>query len=227
MRIFFITSFLILLASSCGEGTTGHDGAEAPVRSEEGDSNKETKTTEQAKEINRKRYSDVEKDLEECIDEWLEENDLKWKNLESLFLGYFSSIGVTQKNTPKYKQYDNVIKYLTKPRGTLPKFKNRKEVVEIIEKIGLTEEEASKNEHLNCWIKMYNEEENRFNSSSAAFQVAKPLAKKIDYEPFMRFDSYSMMFHFDKEEFKKPLYQKSIVLVYIFDMGFHLDEALN
>ncbi len=118
------------------------------------------------------------------------------------------------------------MKFWERPTKQFPIFKNKKKVVEIKEKLGLTKQDILRKKQLDCFTNKYVENRSVVDTTSSyyAFGATLETVREIpDISPGLIAGAINMTMK--KEDLKKELYQNTIVLMFCFDMTLYLTDG--
>jgi hypothetical protein len=169
-------------------------------------------------------YTDLEIETEKCLDKMFEDKGADFKELKTIFENYFSYGQISNSKDPIEKQYEDILSYWERPTGRLPLFKERKKVVAIREKLGLTEKDIIGKSQLDCLTNKYIENKAKVDTASS-FCVFGAVLETIKQIPNISLGIIAgvIKMSMKKEDLKKELYQKAIVLLFCFDMTFFMN----
>lgn len=168
-------------------------------------------------------YSDVEIETEKCLDAWLERNDVDWKELSFIFEDYFASGNMTDTADPKAKQYADILHGFHSPSGPFPPFKRKKEVLAIMDKLNLSDKDVIRKNQLDCFTDAFIDHKDELDTASTyyAFGATLEMMEMIpDISPAVTAGALDA--EIDEADLSKTLYQKTIVLMYCFEMAIFL-----
>lgn len=171
-------------------------------------------------------YTDLEIETEKCLDKMFEDKGADFNELKTIFENYFSDGQISNSKDPIEKQYEDILSYWERPTGRFPLFKDKKKVVAIREKLGLTEKDILGKSQLDCFTNKYIENKAEVDTTSSfyAFGATLETLKQIpDISPGLIAGAIKMSMK--KEDLKKELYQKTIVLLFCFDMTLFLTDG--
>lgn len=89
-----------------------------------------------------KQYTELEIETEKCLDKIFEEKGVNFQELKTVYENYFSSGKISKSTDPLEKQYEDILSYWEHPDRKLPIFKDKKRVVAIKEKLGLSDNDV-------------------------------------------------------------------------------------
>ena len=180
----------------------------------------------QKDEKNYDGYTDLEIETEECLDKMFEKKRADFNELKTIFENYFSTGQITNPNEPIEKQYEDILSFWERPTKQFPIFTEKNKVVAIKEKLGLTEQDILKKVQLDCFTNNYIENRTEIDTLSSyyAFGASLETIREIpNISPGLIAGAIKMSM--DKEDLKKELYQKSIVIMFCFDMTLYLTDG--
>ena len=180
----------------------------------------------QKNEKNYDGYTDLEIETEKCLDKMFGDNGVEWKELKTVFENYFSSGEICNSKDPLEEQYEDILSYWERPTMQFPIFTEKKKVIAIIEKLGLTKQDILKKRQLDCFTNKYIANKSKVDTTSSfyAFGATLETIKEIsDISPGLIAGAIKMTM--DKSDLKKELYQKTIVLLFCFDMTLFLTDG--
>lgn len=171
-------------------------------------------------------YSELEKQSEQCMDDYLKGHDVKWKEIKPVFEDYFASAEITNPEDDLSKQYMDILKYWANPSGRFPAFKEKAKILKIKEKLDLGKSEIMANKHLSCFRKIYEEHEASVDSSSAYATFGKTL-KAVNNAPNVSpgIVAGGLFSGIEEEDLEKAVYQKAITMMFVFDMSVFLPDG--
>ena len=168
-------------------------------------------------------YSNIEKETKKCLDDWMDANHVEWKELKSIFENYFISGNISHSNSPIEQQYSDILSYWEKPSKPFPLFKDKEKVLAIIKKLKLSNQDIFGKLQLTCLTDNYiaHKKEAKKGTAFYAFGSSLETIREIpNISPGII--ASALKSSVKKEELKKGLYQKSIVLLFCFDMALFL-----
>ena len=171
-------------------------------------------------------YTELEIEIEKCLDIWIESKNVNWNDLKPIFENYFSTGEIINAKDPIEKQYYDILSYWENPTKKSPIFYNKKKVVDIKNKLSLTKEDIKSKCYLDCFTNKYilNKATIDTNSSLYAFGSTLEAIKTYhDISPGLIAGAIKM--EMNKADLKKDLYQKTIVLLFCFDMTLYLTDG--
>lgn len=170
-------------------------------------------------------YTEAEQKTLENFNNWFSENGIDWNELKSYFESYFQDGGIIDKNKSIEEQYLDILSYFERPTMGFPVFKEKKKVIAIRKKLNLSKKDIIAKKHLNCFNDIYStlKTENDTTSSYYVFGATIETIIKIpDVSPGLV--ASAIRTQVQLSDFKKELYQKSIILLFIFDMTLFLND---
>lgn len=171
-------------------------------------------------------YTDLEIETEKCLDKMFADKGADFNELKKIFENYFSDGQISNSKDPIEKQYEDILTYWERPTRQFPLFKDKKKVIAIKEKLGLTEKEILGKTQLDCFTNNYIEYKAEVDTTSSfyAFGVTLETLRQIpDISPGLIAGAIKMTMK--KEDLRKQLYQKTIVLLFCFDMTLFLKDG--
>lgn len=171
-------------------------------------------------------YSELEKQSEQCMDAYLEDHDVKWKDIQPVFEDYFASAEITNPDDDPAKQYMDILKYWANPSGRFPVFKEKNKILKVKKKLDLSKKEIKANKHLSCFRKIYEENRASIDSTStyAAFgKTLKAVNNAPDISPGIV--AGGLFSNIEKDDLGKPVYQKAITMMFVFNMSIFLSDG--
>ncbi len=171
-------------------------------------------------------YTDLEIDTEKCLDKIFEERGADFNELKIIFENYFSDGQISNSKGPIQKQYEDILAYWERPTRQFPLFKDKYKVIAIKEILGLTEKDISGKTQLDCFTNKYIENIAEVNTTSSFYAFGETLEtlKQIpNISPGLVAGAINMSMK--KEDLSKELYQKTIVLLFCFDMTLFLTDG--
>jgi len=170
-------------------------------------------------------YTDLEIETEMCIDKMFKTNKVDWLELKTIFEGYFSDGQISNENDPIEKQYEDILSYLERPTKRYPIFRDKQKVIRIIEKLGIKKNDIFTKTHLNCFTDKYIENKSIVDITSSFYAFGSSL-ETIRKVPNLSIGviSGAIKMSMKKNDLEKELYQKTIVLMFCFDMTLFLTD---
>lgn len=171
-------------------------------------------------------YTSLESETEECLDHWFEESGADWTELQSIFENYFASAGISNADDPKNVQYQDILNYWERPNAPFSLFEQKTEAMDIVNSLGLTDEDIFNKKQLNCFTDLYMGHSTEIDTASTYYAFGSILSSarempQISPGLIAGAINYSM----NPEDLNKSLYQKTIVLMYCFDMALYLPDG--
>jgi len=173
-------------------------------------------------------YTSLEIETEKCLDNSMESSDVDWKELQNIFENYFASANISNSSDSKAKQYQQILKYWERPSGRFPVFKDKKKVIALRHKLGLTDQDVVTKRQLDCLTDNYMRNKATVDTTSSyyAFGATLETVKQVpNISPGLIAGAINLSM--DKADLRKGLYQKAIVLMYIFDMSLFLSDGTD
>jgi TonB family protein len=123
------------------------------------------------------------------------------------------------------RQYQEILNFLESPAKRFPYFKEKGKVNEIRCKLDLTEGDIRSKKQLSCLTDRYLEYKNELDTNSALYLFGVIL-EAVREEPDISLGLIAKTINtfMDKNNLEKGLYQKAIVLMFIFDMSLFLPD---
>lgn len=171
-------------------------------------------------------YTALEIEAETCLDEWFESKDVDGDELKTIFENYFNSGDISNRKDSIETQYRDILGYLERPTKQFPLFKDKQKVIASIKKLGLSEENIIEKLQLNCVTNIYLDHKAEIDTLSSFYVLGSMLEtiKKVpDISPGLTASAINASI--DKANLNKTLYQKTIVLMYCFDMTLFLSDG--
>ena len=170
-------------------------------------------------------YTSIEIETEKCFDKWLEGNNTEWEELQTIFEDYFILAEVCNRFDAKEKQYQDILNFMEQPTKPFPAFKEKKKVMEIMEKLELSKQDLTTKKQLNCLAELFTEHKLSIDTASSYYiygDIVEVSQQVPDLSPGLLANAINMFM--DEADLKKTFYQKTIVLMFCFDMGLHLSR---
>ncbi len=171
-------------------------------------------------------YSQDEIETEQCLDALMEEKGIDWDNIKPLFENYFSKNKITDKTETLSNQYYDILGFFEQPNGKFPIFEQKNNAVEVRDKMQLNEEELLRKKQLDCFIDKYIKTQSSLDEESAyyAFGTSLELCREMPgISPGLI--AGGIKASIDKSDLEKSIYQKTIVLMFVFDMTYFLTDT--
>lgn len=170
-------------------------------------------------------YTNFEIETEECIDLWLKEKDVEENEIKTIFEQYFIDAKMSKASDPIEKQYQDILNSWEKPSKRFPPFKDKNKINTIRTKLGLSERDIVIKTHLNCLLSVYEtyyshlDTKSLFNTLGSILEDTK---KMQGANPGI--SAGTMNKTITEEDLKKPIYQKTLALMFCFDMALFLKD---
>ncbi len=171
-------------------------------------------------------YTKLEIETEKCLDDWFDSRNVSWNELQTVFENYFASGKISNPSDSKDKQYQDILNYWQSPSYQFPVFKDKKKVVAIKNKLGLSDQDVIIKTQLNCFTNNYIDNKATVDTTSSYYVFGATLEtiKQVpNISPGVIAGAINLSM--DKADLKKELYQKTIVLMYCFDMSLFLSDG--
>jgi len=197
MRILFF-SIIVGICSSCGQGL----------------------------ENKYEGYSELEIETEKCLDTWMKSKDVEFNDLITVFENYFVAGEIINVSESIDKQYQLILSYWEKPTKQFPIFEEKKKVIDIKNKLGLSEQDIKLKTQLDCFFNIYIENKANIDTTTSFFvfgSILETIKQVPDISPGLIAGSINSSMN--KSDLKKSLYQKLIALMYCFDMSQFLNQT--
>lgn len=166
-------------------------------------------------------YLKQENQLNDCLDQWFQEKEVKWTELESLFLNYFEEGDLVESGISESKKYQTILKFFERPTREFPIFIEKKKAIATRYQLGLSQIDVKQKKQLNCLT----DNESQLNENSSLHQMretAKTLQRLPEFSPGLV--AGTMNSFLTKEDLEKELYRKLIALTFIYDMTMFLND---
>ena len=160
---------------------------------------------------------------EKCLDKWIEKKGVSWEELRLVFENYYAEGNISDPSEPVADQYNDILNFWAQPTKRFPSFRQRNKAAEIQAKLGLSDEDIRKKAHLDCLTNAYVENKSIVDTASAfyAFGATMESLKEIpNVSPGLV--ARALNFYVDKTDLNRELYQKTIILLYLFEMKMNL-----
>jgi len=170
-------------------------------------------------------YTPLEMQVEKCYNDWFDKNNVDWNDLQKSFEEYFTSFGILKTDEPIEKQYKNILSYISRPIHGFPKLKDKKKIIEIRNKLKLSENDVFLNKQLYCYTDIYILNKTNIDTTSCFYVFGscfEEMTQIPDISPGLL--AHAILMFIDIEELKKPIYQKTIILMYYFTFAAKLSD---
>ena len=170
-------------------------------------------------------YTQLEVKVEKCYDDWFGKNNVDWDDLQKSFEEYFTSFGISKTDEPIEKQYENILSYISRPIHGFPKLKDKKKIIEIRNKLKLSEKDIFSYKQLSCYTDIYIQNKKNIDTTSCFYVFGscfEDITQIPDISPGLL--ASAILMFIDIEELKKPIYQKTIILMYYFTFAAKLSD---
>ena len=173
-----------------------------------------------------KNYSELEKQSEQCMDNYLDDHDVEWKDIQPVFEDYFASAEITNPEDTPAKQYMDILKYWANPSGRFPAFKEKSKIVKVKEKLDLSKKEIMANKHLACFREIYEKNQESIDTTSTYAAFGKTLTA-VNNAPNVSpgIVAGGLFSNIEEKDLEKAIYQKAIAMMFVFDMSVFLSEG--
>ena len=173
-------------------------------------------------------YTKLEIETEKCLDDWLYSKNVDWNKLQTVFENYFASGKISNPSDSKDKQYQDILNFWERPSGQFPIFKDKRKVVAIKNKLGLSDQDVVMKTQLDCFTNNYIDNKAIVDTTSSYYVFGATLEtiKQVpNVSPGLVAGAINLSM--DKADLKKELYRKTIVLMYCFDMALFLSDGTD
>ena len=170
-----------------------------------------------------KNYTKLEIQTEESINTLFEYKQIDLNKLMKIFENYFIEGKIINCNDPIEKQYYDILKFWEHPNKQFPIFKNKKKVQSIINKLGLKEKDVLKKIQLSSLTNRFIRNKSKINQKSTFYtfgSILETIKEIPNISPGLIAGTIVMCTN--KNDLRKTLYQKAIMLLFCFDMVFFL-----
>jgi len=162
-------------------------------------------------------YTELELKVEKCYDNWFSKRNVDWSELQSSFEEYFVSFGISKADEPIEKQYEAILSYISHPTKWFPTLKDKKRIIKIRNKLGLSEDDILSHKQLSCYTDIYVANKAKADTTSCFYifgSCFEAITQIPDISPGLL--SKTILMFIDTNELKKPIYQKTIILMFYF-----------
>ena len=169
--------------------------------------------------------SKIENEIENCIDEFFAQKSVDFNILKRIFENYFSSSNISDINSPIEKQYLDILDFWEHPSKQFPLFADKDYLIEIRKKLGFSEKDIIQKKQLDCFTDKYIKYKCSIDTTSSIYAFGatfETLRSMPNIGPNIVAGAIKMTMQ--KADMKKTLYQKSIVLLFCFDMTLYLKD---
>jgi hypothetical protein len=170
-------------------------------------------------------YSDIEIKTERCLDEWIQSAGTNRELLQNTFESYFATSGITKASDPKHKQYEDILKFWNRPQMSFPPFSDKKIILKMKNDLGIDDQGLSKKIQLDCFTNTFIANKASIDTTLSYYtfgSVLEAIKEIPDISPGLI--AGALLTSMDKDDLKKPLYQKTIALMFCFDMAVFLPD---
>lgn len=171
-------------------------------------------------------YSGLEKQSEQCMDDYLDDHDIEWKDIQPVFENYFASAEITNPDDDPAKQYMDILNYWANPSGRFPAFKEKDKILKALKKLDLNKKEVMANKQLTCFREIYEKNKASIDSTSAYASFGKTLtAVKNAPNISPGIVAGGLMANIEEKDLEKAVYRKAITMIFVFDMSIFLTSG--
>ena len=170
-------------------------------------------------------YTNAEQKTFASINNWFNEKNVNWENLQHYFENYFQTGGITNKNKPIEQQYYDILSFFEAPSKRFPIFKDKKKIVEIMGKLGFSKGDIRLKKHLSRFNKSYSIHKN-LNDTTSTYYIFGSTVETILQIPNISpgVVAGTIRKFAKKKDLKKKFYQRATVLLFAFDMTLFLND---
>ncbi len=171
----------------------------------------------------REQYSAVETQTEQCLNEWFEAKGVSWPDLMASFEGYFARGGISKAQDPREQQYLDILAYLERPTSAFPVFTDKQKVMTMMKQLGVTEKELMLKAQLDCFTNLFMQQGESLDSTTVFYTIGS-LLETMTQVPNISpgLVAGAIKRSLKPGDLRKPVYQKTIVLLYYFDFTLFL-----
>lgn len=169
--------------------------------------------------------SELEEETMKRMNEWFENNGVDGDKLQSSFEAYFTSSGITEASDAKPDQYMDILTFIQEP-DKFPPMKDKPLITKTMKKLGISRSDIQDKKQLDYYYQHYLDHKQKVDSSSSYFVFGATIEtlNKIPRLGSPGLVAQTLKNQMNKTDLKKELYQKTIVMLFYFDMAMHLRQ---
>ena len=159
------------------------------------------------------------------MNEWFEKSGVDGDRLQSGFEAYFISNGIAKAADSKPDQYMDILRFIENP-DDFPPLENKDLITETMRKLDISRNDIQDKKQLDYYYQHYLDHKQKVDSSSSYFVFGATIEtlNKIPRLGSPGLVAKTLKNQMNKADLKKELYQKTIVMLFYFDMALHLRE---
>ncbi len=159
------------------------------------------------------------------MNKWFENSGVDGDKLQSGFETYFTSNGIAETSDAKPDQYMDILKFIENP-DDFPPLKDKPMITQTMQKLGISSRDIQEKKQLDYFYKYYLKNKQEVDSTSSYFVFGATIEtlNKIPRLGSPGLVAKTIKNQMNKVDLKKELYQKTIVMLFYFDMAMHLRQ---
>lgn len=172
-----------------------------------------------------KSTAEMEKETMKRMNEWFEKSGVDGDKLQMSFETYFMSGGIAEPSDSKPGQYMDILTFIQNP-DDFPPLKDKSMIMETMQKLGMNSSDIKEKNQLDYYYQYYRDHKQEVDSASSYFVFGATIEtlNKIPRLGSPGLVAKTIKNQMNKADLEKELYQKTIVMLFYFDMAMHLRE---
>jgi len=172
-----------------------------------------------------KTTGELEEETLERMKTWFDNSGVDDNALLQRFETYFTSNDIANPADSKPDQYMDILRFIQEP-DDFPPLKDKQKITGMMQKLGISDEDIKNKKHLDYYYDYYMKHKKEVDTSSSyyVFGATIETLNKIPRLGSPALVAKTLKNQMDKADLKKELYQKTIVMIFYFDMAMNLRE---
>lgn len=154
---------------------------------------------------------------------WFENSGVDDNALQESFEKYFSTNDITDPSDTKPDQYMDILSFIRKPDG-FPPLKDKRKVLGMMKSLDINSQDLERKNHLDYFYNIYRENKDAVDTTSTyyVFGATIETLNKIPRLGSPGLVAKTLQKQMEQADLKKELYQKTVIMLFYFDMAMHL-----
>ncbi len=139
--------------------------------------------------------------------------------------GYFAAGGITKSSDALAKQYQDILVFMARPSKPFPAFADKKEIVQMTERLELTSSDIRGKKQLRCLLDAFRKHSDASDSTSAFYawgDILSTMEEVPNVSPGLV--ASALPPYMTEKDFGEPLYQTAIALMFYLDFTLYLND---
>lgn len=173
--------------------------------------------------LQHKSTQELEEETMQAMNKWFENKDVSSDELQTSFENYFTSNGITETTDSEQEQYMDILSFIREPDG-FPPLKDKRKVLGMMKGLDINSQDLERKNHLDYFYDIYLENKDAVDTTSTyyVFGATIETLHKIPRLSSPGLIAKTLQNQMEQADLNKELYQKTVMLLFYFDMAMHL-----